>query len=185
MYLLEGIQQIRVLSELVNGAADGSASAINSTAIQQMQWAPVYQEGAQVIQRGGDSILAVVEEDDTFLGYQVTLDMAALEPTLKAAIAGGTVASNKWSAPKDDTEMPYPFRLKAWIKNFTQSDSESSQDGFIEFEFSFCKKGKFGSSTANQQAFSNDQFTFIARKNSSNPSAIESALTHDKVAAIV
>lgn len=185
MYLLEGIHQIRVLSELVSGAADGSATPINSVAIQSMKWAPVYQNGSQVVQRGGDNILAVVEEDDTFLGYEITLDMAALEPALKAAIAGGTVVANKYAAPKDDTEMPYPFRLKAWTKNFTESDSLSTQDGFIEFEFPFCKKGKFGSSDASQEKFLNDSFTFIARKNSSNPSSIESALTHDKVSAIV
>lgn len=185
MEILYGINQIRVLSELDDGSADGSATAINSVAIQQMGWAPVYIDGAVATQRGGDNILAQIEEDDNFLGYQFTLDMAALEPALKAAIAGGTVVANKYYTPKDSTEMPYPFRFKFWIKNFTQSDSASTQDGFIEFEAPFCKKGRFGSSTANQQVFSNDQFTFIARKNSSNPSNIESPLTHDEVAAIV
>jgi len=184
-YVLNGIRQIQVLSELSDGAADGSASAINSTAIQQMSYSPVYVEGVQMIQRGGDDILAVIEEDDKFLGVDITIDMAGLEPTLKAAIAGGTVADDKWSAPKDDTEMPYPFRLKVWVANYTESDSNSEQDGFIEYEFPFCKKGKLGSATSGQQAFTNDQFTFKARRNESNPSSIEAAITQDKVTSIV
>jgi hypothetical protein len=184
MAILYGVKQIRVLSELDSGAADGSASAINSTMIQQMALAPVYIEGAEVIQRGGDAVKAVVTEDPTFKGVDLTLDFAALEPALKLAIAGGTVVGNKWSAPKDDTEKPYPFRLKVWQTVETESDSESSEDGFIEHEFPFCK-GRLGNINGNQQAFTNDQFTIQCRKNASNPSAIESAWTHDEVASIV
>ena len=183
-YVLEGIRQIRVLSELDSGAADGSASDINSTVIQEMTYSPVYIDGAEVIQRGGDDILAVVKEDDKFLGVDITLNMAGLELTLKAAIAGGTVNGTKWLAPKDDTEYPYPFRLKAWVANYTESDSESTQDGFILYEFAYCKRGRLGSQTATQQAFANDQFTFQARRNESDPSSIESAITMEKVAAI-
>jgi len=185
MYILNGIRQIRVTSELSDGAADGSAEAIDSTAIQQLAYSPVYIEGQQMVQRGGDDIKAVIEEEDRFLGVDITIDMAGLEPELKAAIAGGTVSTNKWLAPKDSTEMPYPFRLKVWVANYEESDSNSEQDGFIEYEFPFCKKGKLGSATSGQQAFTNDQFTFKARRNASNPSSIEAAITHDKVSSIV
>jgi len=179
-----GVRQIRVTPELDGGGADGSAVAINSTMIQQIGMSSVYIDGAEGIQRGGDSVKAVVKEDDTYRGEDLTLDFAALEPELKAAIAGGTVVGTKWSAPKDATEMPYPFRLEVWQANYTESDSESTQDGFVKHEFSYCQ-GKLGSNNGNQQAFSGDQFTVSARKNASNPSAIESPWTHDEVAAIV
>lgn len=184
MYLLEGIRQIRVTSEQDDGSADGSATAIVSDAIQELTYAPVYIDGTQIIQRGGDTILAVIKEDDKFLGVDITLNMAALEPTLKAAIAGGTVAGSKWTAAKDDTEYPYPFRLEAWVANFTENDSESTQDGFIKYEFAYCKRGRLGSQTTNQQTFANDQFTFEARRNESNPSSIEAAITQEKVSSI-
>ena len=184
MAILYGVRQLRVLSELDSGAADGSAVAINSTMIQQMGLTPVYIDGAETIQRGGDSIKAIVKEDDNFVGVDLTLDFAALEPALKLAIAGGAVVGNKWSAPKDDTENPYPFRLKVWQTVETESDSESTEDGFVEHEFAFCK-GKLGSITGNQQAFTNDQFTVRCRKNASNPSSIEAAWTTDEVSAIV
>lgn len=184
MAILYGVRQIRVLSELDSGGADGSASAINSSMIQQMGLAPVYIDGAEVIQRGGDAIKAIVKEDDNFVGVDLTLDFAAFEPALKLAVAGGSVTGDKWSAPKDDTEKPYPFRLKVWQTIETESDSESTENGFMEHEFSFCK-GRLGSISGNQQNFANDQFTVRCRKNTSNPSNIESAWTHDEVQSIV
>ena len=185
MALVEGIRQVRVLAELEDGAPDGSAEAVNSTMIQSMDIAPVYIDGAEVIQRGGDDIVAVVKEDDNFLGVNITLNLAAVENALKVLIVGGTVVGDKWEAPKDDSEMPFPFRLKVWQANFTESDSESTQDGFIEHEFAYCKRGRLGSRAAGQQAFSNEQYTLEARRNESNPSDIEGAWTHDEVASIV
>lgn len=185
MYLLEGIRKIRVTAELDTGAADGSATAVTSEAIQEMGYSPVYVDNPQLIQRGGDSILAVIQEDPSFLGVDLNINMAALELALKVLMAGGTVAGTKWSAPADDTEMPYPFRLEAWVANYTESDSESTQDGFIKYEFAFCKRGKLGSGSSAQQAFTNDIFTAEARKNSSDPSSIEPAITQEKVSAIV
>jgi hypothetical protein len=184
MSIMYGVRQIRVTPELDSGAADGSAVAINSTMIQQVGMSSIYIDGAEGVQRGGDSIKAVVKEDDTYSGEDLTLDFAALEPALKKAIVGGVVVANKWSAPKDATENPYPFRLEVWQANYTESDSESSQDGFVKHEFAYCK-GRLGGNNGNQQAFSNDQFTVRARKNASNPSAIESPWTHDEVSAIV
>lgn len=184
MALIEGIRQIRVTAELDTGAADGSATATTSTMIQSMDISPAYIDGTEIIQRGGDTIKAVVKEDDTFLGVNITLNLAACEPDLKVLMVGGTVTSNKWESPKDDTEMPYPFRLEVWQAVFTESDSESTQDGFIKHEFSFCKRGRLGSRNAAQQAFSNEQYTFEARRNESDPSDIESAWTHDEVASI-
>jgi hypothetical protein len=183
MAILYGVRQIRVTPELDGGGVDASATAITSTMIQQMSLTPVYIDGAETIQRGGDAIKAVVKEDDTFVGVDLTLDFADLEPNLKAAIAGGTVNGDKWEAPKDDTEKPYPFRLEVWQAVETESDSESTQDGYLLHEFAYCQ-GRLGNLNANQQAFSNDQFTIRARKNASDPSAIEAAWTTDEVSAI-
>ena len=185
MALIEGIRKIRVTAELVDGSADGSAVAVESDMIQSMDIAPAYIDGAEIIQRGGDVIKAVVKEDDTFLGVNLTLNLAAVEVAVKVLMVGGTVVDTKWEAPKDDTEMPYPYRLEVWQANFTESESESTQDGFIKHEFAFCKRGRLGSRSAAQQAFSNEQYTVEARTNESNPSDIEGAWTHDEVADIV
>jgi len=185
MALIEGIRKIRVTAENDDGSADGSATAVESDMIQSMDIAPAYIDGAEIIQRGGDEIKAVFKEDDTFLGVNITLNLAAVEVALKVLIAGGTVVDTKWEAPKDDTEMPYPFRLEVWQIVLTESGSESTQDGFIKHEFAYCKRGKLGSRAAAQQAFSNEQYTLEARTNSSDASDIEGAWTHDEVTDIV
>lgn len=183
--ILYGIRQIRVTPLLANGAADGSAVPITSTKIQTLDLAAAYTDGNAATLRGGDSVIAEIQEEDTFKGLNVTIDLATVEAAIKAAMVGGTVASDKWSAPKDSTEMPYPFKLEAWQANYTESDSDSTQDGFIKHEFAFCKRGKLGSKNITQQAFSTEQYTFEARKNSSNPSSILPAWDHNKVASIV
>jgi len=179
-----GIRQIRVTPLLDDGSADASAEAITSTMIQQIAMASVYIDGAEVIQRGGDNIKAVVKEDDTYRGENLTLDLAAVEPELKAAIVGGTVTDDKWEAPKDSTEMPYPFKLEAWQAVETESESESTQDGFIKHTFNYCKRGRLGSSNASQQSFTNEQYTVEARVNESDPSDIGAAWEHEEAAAI-
>ena len=187
MALIEGIREIRVTAENDDGSVIGTpaATGVPSVMIQSMDIAPAYIDGAEIIQRGGDVIKAVVKESDTFLGVNITLNLAAVEASLKVLIVGGSVGvgadgNDKWEAPIDDDELPSPFRLEVWQANYTESDSESTQDGFIKHEFSYCKRGRLGSRSAGQQAFSNEQYTLEARRNDSS-SPDESAWTHDEV----
>ena len=185
MALIDGIRKIRVTAELDDGSVDGSAVPVESDMIQSMGIAPAYIDGVEVIQRGGDAVKGVFKEDDTFMGVNLTLNLAAVENAIKVLTAGGTIDGTKWIAPRDASEMPYPFRLEVWQIVLTESESESTQDGFMKHEFAYCKRGRLGSKDAAQQAFSNEQYTLEARTNKSDPSNIEGAWTHDEVAAIV
>ena len=187
MALIEGIRKIRVTKEEDDGSAIGTpaATGVPSDMIQSMDIAPAYIDGAEIIQRGGDAIKAVVKESDTFLGVNITLNLAAVEAALKVLVVGGSVTvgadgNDKWAAPISDDEMPSPFRLEVWQANYTESDSESTQDGFIKHEFSYNKRGRLGSRAAAQQTFSNEQYTLEARRNDSS-SPDEAAWTHDEV----
>lgn len=184
MAVLYGIRQFRVTPELEGGGVDGSAVPIVSDDIQSMDITPVYIDGNEAILRGGDSIKAVVKEEDTFRGVDITIANAVFDAALKAAIAGGTVDGDKWLAPASNLENPYPFRLEVWVANYTESDSESTEDGFILYEFAFCK-GRLGSQGPADQVFTIDQFVIRARRNESNPSLIEPAITEEEVAEIV
>ena len=183
MALIEGIAKIRV-TELDIYGADGSPLVSEiSTMIQSMDIAPAYVDGAEIIQRGGDKIKAVVKEDDTFLGVNITLNLAAVEVDLKVLIVGGTIDpadATKWEAPINDSEMPLPFKLEVWQAHYSESDSESTLDGYIEHVFAFCKRGRLGSRSAAQQAFSNEQYTLEARRNESY-SPFEGAWTHAEI----
>ena len=185
MAVLYGIRQIRWTPELDGGAADPSASAITSTKIQSMDISPVYVDGNEAQLRGGDDIVAIVKEEDKFLGVDLTINQATFEGLLKAAIAGGNATDDdEWQAPVDDTEMPFPGRLEVWVANYTESDSESTQDGFIKYEFSYCQ-GRLGSQNPADQTFGLEQFVIRARRNESDPSNIEPAITMEVVASIV
>jgi len=186
MALIEGIRKIRVTKETDEGAVIGTpaATGVPSDMIQSMDIAPAYIDGAEIIQRGGDVIKAVFKESDTFLGVNITLNLAAVENAIKVLIAGGTIDGTKWIAPINDDEMPSPFRLEVWQIVLTESDSESTQDGFMKHEFAYCKRGRLGSRSAAQQAFSNEQYTLEARRNDSS-SPTEGAWTHDEVDGIV
>jgi len=184
MSVLYGVKQIRVTPLLDTGAADPSASAITSTKIQTINIVPAYVDGNQADLRGGDAIVASIQEEDTFKGVNLTMDIATVEADLKAAIVGGTVTDSKWEVPKDATEMPYPFKLEVWVTNYTESDSDSTADGYVKHTFNFCKRGRLGNKDLGQQAFSTEQYTCEARENSSDPSAILPAWELEEVASI-
>lgn len=184
MAVLYGIRQIRWTPELDGGGKDASASAITSTKIQSMEITPVYVDGNEATLRGGDDIVAIVKEDDKFKGVDLTINTATFEGLLKAAIAGGTASDDDdWAAPVDDTEMPFPGRLEVWVANETESDSESTQDGFVKYEFSYCQ-GRLGSQNPADQSFATEQFIIRARRNESDPSNIEAAISMEVVTAI-
>ena len=88
-----------------------------------------------------------------------------------------------WEAPISATENPYPFKLEVWVKNYSESDSESTQDGYIKYTFNFCK-GRLGSQNPADQNFAVEQYIIRARRNDSNPSDIEPAIEMEKVSAI-
>ena len=184
MAVLYGVRQVRVTPLLEDGSADGSATAITSTVIQTINITDVYIDGNQADLRGGDAVVASIQEADVYKGENLTMNLATVEADLKAAMVGGVAVADKWSAPVDATEMPYPYYLEVWQANYTESDSESTQDGFIYHEFAFCKRGRLAGKDMDQQAFSLEKYTCEARRNESNPSDIKPAWEHDIVAAI-
>ncbi len=185
MAVIYGVKQIRVTPLLDTGAADPSAEAIESTKIQTINITPAYIDGNQADLRGGDAIVATIQEEDIFKGVNLSMNLATVEAELKAAMVGGVVTDDKWEAPKDSTEMPYPYKLEVWATNYTESDSESTADGYVYHVFAFCKRGRLGGKDMAQQAFSVENYTCEARRNDSDPSDIKSAWEHDIVESIV
>lgn len=185
MAILYGIRSLRWTPLLDDGTTDPSAEEITSTSIQSMDITPLYVDGAESTQRGGDRNIAIIKEEDIYRGVDLTITTAQFEGTLKAAIAGGTSTDDdQWSAPVDDSENPYPGKLEVWVANYTESDSESTQDGFLKYTFNFCK-GRLGSQNPADQTFANEQFVIRARRNDSNPSNILPAVEMEVVEEIV
>ena len=183
MAVLYGIRQIRVQGLQADGTADPSTSVVNNTKPQQMNITPSYIDGNEATLRGGDDIVAIVKEADKFLGVDITINTADFDEDITAVIVGGTASTDKWEAPTSTSEEPYPFEMEVWVANYTESDSESTQDGFIKFTFPYCK-GRLGNSNPNDQNFAAEEFQIRARRNESDPSDIKPAITKEKVSAI-
>jgi len=177
---LYGVEQVDICNLLSTGAADASATEYNIDNPQDVGMSAVYLDGTRVELRGGDDIIAVIEELDKFLGIDINLKVAQLMPEVDETICGGvaTPASKKWESPTSDAEEAYPFYVYVWIKNYTASDSRSVQDGYIKFTFSFCT-GKRASEDHGQQAFGSPNYTIEARRNESNSEDIQPAIAYE------
>ena len=180
--VLFGVKQIDMINTGADGAADASAISYSIDNPQDLSIAAVYENGERHVLRGGDDILAVIEEDDKLIGFDIDFTLAELVPEIDGVICGGvaTGEDGKWSSPASSDEDPYPFDMTAWIQKYTESDSASTTDGYMKFAFPFCK-GRRGSQTHANKSFGAPSYTVRARKNESTS---EPAITYESAEAI-
>jgi len=183
--IVYGVRQVRIKGLLATGAKDASATEYDIDKPQRFGQAYVYVDGEQAIQRGGDEIVAVINEDDKFMGVDLTLTLAALVPEVDETICGGvaTPASGKWASPIASSEDAYPFEMTVWIANYTSSDANSPQDGFIKHTYPMCK-GRRASDENADKTFGAPSYTIEARRNDSDSEDILSAVTYEKVSGV-
>jgi len=183
--ILYGVRQIRIKNLLSTGAEDPSATEYDVTKPQRVNWTPVYLDGEQQVHRGGDSIVALIEEDDKFIGIDFSVALASLSPEVDATICGGvaTPASSKWASPISSSEDAYPFEMTIWVANYKSSDADSEQDGFIKFTLPLCK-GRRDSDSNADKPFGAPSYAIRERRNESG-SPVLPAITYEKVDSIV
>ena len=183
--ILYGVRQIRLVNLLATGADDGSATTYDITNPQSVGYSFIYIDGEEQVHRGGDDIVALINEDDKFIGVDFNVVFAALMNEIDAVICGGTStpASSKWESPTTDALEAYPFSMIIWVANYTESDRGSVQDGFIKFTMPFCK-GKRTNDTNADKTFGKPAYSIEARNNEADSEDILSAITYEKVDAI-
>lgn len=184
--VLYGVKQINITNLESDGSADASATEYTIDNPQRVSIAAVYEDGERNVLRGGDEIIAVIEEDDKLIGFDLTVELAELMPEVDETICGGTAtpASGKWESPKTSSEDPYPFEMVMWVKNYDESDSNSTQDGYIKFTFNFCK-GRRSTQEVADKSFGTPTYEVRARVNISGGAGnYESAMEYEKVASI-
>ena len=183
--ILYGVRQIRLVNLLATGADDGSATTYDITNPQSVGYSFIYIDGEEQVHRGGDDIVALINEDDKFIGVDFNVVFAALMNEIDYVICGGTStpASSKWESPTTDALEAYPFSMIIWVANYTESDRGSVQDGFIKFTMPFCK-GKRTNDTNADKTFGKPAYAIEARNNEADSETILSAITYEKVDAI-
>jgi hypothetical protein len=178
------IEQIRVTELLSTGAADPSATAKSSTVPKELSVSYVYEEGEELVQRGGGANVCTLTEEDEPKGADLDLTLATAEYEVKQVIAGGDLKTSGpdttgWEFP---AATPGPFKLEAWIPKYdTTSSIEGKVDGYLKVTCNFCK-GRVAEATAADREWLEDKFTIKARQ---NPSSGDPAYEEEEVAAIV
>jgi hypothetical protein len=181
------IKQIRVTELLGTGAADPSAVAVSSTIPKELTIKPVYIDGEEKEQRGGDAVVCTITEEDTFKGVDLELLLASLDYSMKEAIAGGTLVM---SGPdivgwESINTLPGPFKLEVWVPHYETpsigTEVEGALDGYLKVDFPFCK-GRLADHDHSDKKFGEDKFSIKARP---NPSSGDGAMHEEIVSTIV
>lgn len=178
-----GLRQVDLTALLDTGCADGSAvkQVIDNPQIAAMTF--IYEDGETFTLRGGDDIVARIEEDDTFIGVDIALTTAQLMPDVDEIMIGGTNATDKYTTPVDSSEDAFPFEMILWIQQYTESNSNSRADEFVKVTLSFCKGRKETWESADK-VFGVQAYTVRCRNNECIDASPVAAMEYEKVVAI-
>ena len=182
-HTLFGVRQVDLTGLLDTCCADGSAviQVIDNPQIASFTF--IYEDGETFTLRGGDAIVARIEEDDTFIGVDCVLTTAQLMPDVDEIMVGGTNLADAWSSPVDASEDAFPFEMIVWIQQYTESESASRADEFIKVTLSCCK-GRKDTWGNEDKAFGVQTYNVRCRVNECIDAIPVSAIAYDKVPAI-
>lgn len=131
---------------------------------QQFGVSPQFAEGQRQELRGGDKLIAVVEDDPELVGIDLQFNDAMLNGPAMAIFAHGTWESDKFTPPRVG-DHKVPFKAELYVANYAEAAQNASDvDGYIHFEFHYCK-GRVPNFTAQDRNFLVPQFTINCREN--------------------
>lgn len=179
------IKQVRVTELLDTGAADPSAVPVVSLIPNALTIKPVFISGEEKEQRGGDSVVCTITEQDTFKGVDLELTVASLDYALKHAIAGGdlVMVATEVVGWESSNALSGMFKLEVWVPHYTTpegGETEGALDGFLQLTFPFCM-GQIGDGDNTDKKFAEDKFAIKAR---SNPTSGDGAIKEEIVETI-
>jgi len=135
---------------------------------------PDIMEGARDELRGGDRLVAIIEDEDYMVGLDITFNNAALDAEAIQILAGGgelitegetdDVVGYESPTIEDQHDGRAPFQAKLYVAQYAEGFSEREEiQGYIEFTFPYCK-GQIPSVSAAGQTFMVPSFTIEARE---------------------
>lgn len=136
------------------------------TSPQQVGFEPQIIEGARQELRGGDRLIATVEEPDNFVGINATFNDATLNLEAMRLIGGGTVIDDEYIPPTVE-EQAYkpPFKAEIYVAQYEEGAQEVSDvTGYAKVTLERCI-GRVPGFTAQGQNFLVPSFTLKARDN--------------------
>ena len=116
--------------------------------------------------RGGDAVVATVEEDDELTGANITFRDAKMPGEALALLAGGTwdEVNKKYSAPRRG-EKPAAVQIELYVARYAEGHNDQSQViGYRKWTF-YHAKGRVPDYTAQDRNYLVPQFTIKCTEN--------------------
>lgn len=167
-HILYGTRYMRVRPLLPDGSfsegGEDEPEWIGIETPQQANVTPVVSQGQSQELRGGDRLLAVVQEDDEYVGMDIQFTDAVINGDVLAVIAGGTFQAGVYTPPAMGTRRTH-FQVELYVARYAEgSNHDSDIIGFIRFDFPNVS-GSLPSFNAQQRGFLVPQLTLRARDN--------------------
>lgn len=171
--LLYGLRLVRVAALDADGGIPVAPVWKTITTAQQFNVQPQVQQGQSVELRGGDKILAIIQEKDRVTGMDITLQDASFDLALLPTLVGGThvaadvgppAVDEHW-IPADINEDLPSFMMEMYVSRYAEGAQHSSDEvGYTKYVFNNCSA--VGPTQSHQdRQFSTPQFTIKARDN--------------------
>lgn len=158
--------RLLVVTALDTATGLPGTSTVSIETPQQFGVTPQFSDGQRQELRGGDKLIAVVEDDDELTGMDLTFTDALLNGPAMEIIGGGEWddVTEKYTAPAIGA-VKTPFEAKLYVAQYAEaSQHQSDVEGYVLFTFPYCK-GRIPNFTAQDRNFLVPQFTIKAREN--------------------
>lgn len=135
------------------------------TTPQQFGVTPQISDGQRQEGRGGDRLLAAIEDDDELLGMDLSFTDALLSGDAMALVTGGRYKYGDTFIPPKIGSVKPSFQSEVYVARYAEaSQHQSDVEGYILFAFYDCK-GRIPTFTAQDRNFLVPQFAIKAREN--------------------
>lgn len=133
------------------------------------------EEGESSSLRGGDRVLAQVEEDDTLTGVEIGFTNAKFDALATTIMAGGKLITETtgeedskvttitgWEADMmSETSSKTPFLIEIYVQNYTAG---GMKDGFVKVTIPYCT-GTIPNLSYSDQEWATEEFTVKGKEN--------------------
>lgn len=180
--------KLLVLTELnADGSEKVGGKVVRITTPQQVSYDPQIIEGSRQELRGGDGVVATVEDDDILVGMNATFQDAILDFEAMAMIGGGTLVG---TAPDYTGYIPPtiaeqkanprpPFKAEIYTAEYAEGAQDASDIvGYIKVTL-WNAKGRIPTFAQQDRTFVVPSYTIKGRENKAQ---MKPAFTIDKVA---
>jgi len=170
MEVIYGVRLVRVAALDPDGGVPAAPTWQVIEGVQQAPIQAIYSEGQSQEVRGADKLIARIEEDDEYIGADITLQNAVLDLSVLPTVVGGTYNAGppaSWEPRAIGTAAP-KFIMEIYAARYAEGSQHSSDvAGYDKYTFPSCT-ARGPDHTLQDRNFATPQFVVKARDNSTD-----------------